>query len=211
MCAFGAHRFNLSHHSVIDLRPNSVLGLTDLSVRNLPEGLHLDARLPSFGIRVGKKRRTWVAIKGKNRTKISLGHYPAISLADARKRAMAELSKPTSASELADMPSYADALAEFHALHVATLRPRSAYQLSRNLTRHFQWTKPLDQITHQDVLTALDGIEARGQRSHALKDTRTFFNWCVPQLVHSTVSQIVTLHRHQEICSEAARPGPGRR
>src|SRR5271156_6264823 len=116
MCAFGARRFNLSHHSVINLRANSVPGLTDLSVRSLPEGLHLDARLPSFGIRVGKKRRTWIVIKGKNRTKISLGHYPAMSLADARKRATVELAKPASASELADMPSYADALAEFHRL-----------------------------------------------------------------------------------------------
>ena len=186
MYAFGAHRFNSSHHSLIELRANSVPGLTDLSVRSLPEGLHLDARLASFGIRVGKKRRTWIVIKGKNRTKISLGHYPAMSLADARKRAMVELSKPASASELADMPSYADALAEFHTLHVANLRPRSAYQLSRNLTRHFQWTKPLDQITHQDVLTVLDGIEAPSQRSHALKDIRTFFNWCIPRYLKSS-------------------------
>jgi integrase len=163
-----------------------VPGLTDLSVRNLPEGLHLDARLPSFGIRVGKKRRTWIVIKGNNRTKISLGHYPAMSLADARKRAMAELSKPPSSSEAANMPSYPEALAEFHATHVADLRPRSAYQLSRNLTRHFKWTKPLDQITHQDVLTALDGIEARSQRAHALKDIRTFFNWSIPRYLKSS-------------------------
>jgi integrase len=186
MCAFGAHRFSASHHSVIELRANSVPGLTDLSVRNLPEGLHLDARLPSFGIRVGKKRRTWIVIKGKNRTKISLGHYPAMSLADARKRAMVELSKPPSASEAANMPSYPEALAEFHTLHVANLRPRSAYQLSRNLTRHFLWTKSLDQITHQDVLNVLDAIEGRSQRAHALKDIRTFFNWCVPRYLKSS-------------------------
>ena len=155
--------------------------LTDLSVRNLPEGLHLDARLPSFGVRVGKKRRTWIVIQGKNRTKISLGHYPAMALADARRRAMVELSKSRSTSEPANVPSYPKALAEFHASHVANLRPRSAYQLSRNLARHFQWTKPLDRITHQDVLTVLDGIEAPSQRAHALKDIRTFFNWCIPR------------------------------
>jgi integrase len=178
---FVAHRGSASHRSAIELRANSVPGLTDITVRTLPEGLHLDARLPSFGIRVGKRRRTWIVIKGKNRTKISLGHYPAMSLADARKRAMAELSTSASPSETAIMPSYAEALAEFHATHVADLRPRSAYQLSRNLSRHFQWTKPLDQITHQDVLTALNGIEARSQRAHALKDIRTFFNWCIPR------------------------------
>jgi integrase len=164
-----------------------VPGLTDITVRTLPEGLHFDARLPSFGIRVGKRRRTWIVVKGKNRTKVSLGHYPAMSLADARKRAMAELSRSASPSEeTAIMPSYGEALAAFHAIHVADLRPRSAYQLSRNLTRHFQWTKPLDQITHQDVLTALDGIEARSQRAHALKDIRTFFNWCIPRYLKAS-------------------------
>jgi integrase len=183
---FVAHRGSASHRSAIELRANSVPGLTDITVRTLPEGLHLDARLPSFGIRVGKRRRTWIVIKGKNRTKISLGHYPAMSLADARKRAMAELSTSASPSETAIMPSYAEALAEFHATHVADLRPRSAYQLSRNLSRHFQWTKPLDQITHQDVLTALNGIEARSQRAHALKDIRTFFNWCIPRYLKAS-------------------------
>ena len=98
MCTFGAHRFSASHHSAIELRANSVPGLTDITVRTLTEGLHLDARLPSFGIRVGKRRRTWIVIKGKNRTKISLGHYPAMSLADARKQAMVELSKSPSPS-----------------------------------------------------------------------------------------------------------------
>jgi integrase len=186
MCAFGAQRFNTPHRSVIDLRANSVPGLTDLSVRNLPEGLHLDARLPSFGIRVGKRRKTWIVIKGKNRTKVSLGQYPAMSLADARRRAMAELSKAPLAYETAVMPSYPKALAEFHTTHVTGLRPRSAYQLSRNLTRHFQWTKPIDQITHHDVLTALEVIEARSQRAHALKDIRTFFNWCIPRYLKSS-------------------------
>jgi integrase len=117
---------------------------------------------------------------------MSLGHYPAMSLTDARKRAMAELSKSSLSSETAIMPTYAEALAEFHGIHVADLRPRSAYQISRNLTRHFQWTKPLDQITHQDVLTVLDGIEARSQRAHALKDIRTFFNWCIPRHLKSS-------------------------
>jgi integrase len=186
ICAFGAQRFNTPHRSVIDSRANSVPGLTDLGIRNLPEGLHLDARLPSFGIRVGKRRKTWIVIKGKNRTKVSLGQYPAMSLADARRRAMAELSKAPLAYERAVMPSYPKALAEFHTTHVTGLRPRSAYQLSRNLTRHFQWTKPIDQITHHDVLTALEAIEARSQRAHALKDIRTFFNWCIPRYLKSS-------------------------
>jgi integrase len=99
---------------------------------------------------------------------------------------MAELSKAPLAHETAVMPSYSKALAEFHTTHVTGLRPRSAYQLSRNLTRHFQWTKPIDQITHHGVLTALEAIEARSQRAHALKDIRTFFNWCIPRYLKSS-------------------------
>ena len=186
MCVFVAHRCSASHHSAVELRANSVPGLTDITVRTLPEGLHLDARLPSFEIRVGKRRKTWIVIEGKTRTKVSLGQYPAMSLADARKRTMAELSKAPSAYDAVAMPSYPKALAKFHTTHVAGLRPRSAYQISRNLTRHFEWTKPIDQITHHDVLIALAAIEARSQRAHALKDIRTFFNWCIPRYLKSS-------------------------
>jgi integrase len=170
--------------SVTHLRAKSVPNLTDLTIRTLPEGLHFDARLTSFGIRVGKSRRTWIVIRGKNRTKVSLGHYPAVSLADARKRALAALAA-TSTDQI-DSPGFPTALKEFEEKHVPHLRPRSAYQLKRNLKRHFDWAKPVDQITHHDVAEALDAIKAPSQRAHALKDIRTFFNWCIPRYLKSS-------------------------
>ena len=54
--------------------------LTDLLVRSLEPGLHFDSKVPAFGIRVGKSRKTWVVVKGRNRTKVSLGHYPELSM-----------------------------------------------------------------------------------------------------------------------------------
>ncbi|MGP7983873.1 tyrosine-type recombinase/integrase [Rhodoblastus sp.] len=158
--------------------------LTDLTIRTLPVGLHLDTRLTSFGIRVGKNRKTWIVIRGTNRTKVSLGHYPAISLADARKRALAALAA-TETDQIAP-PTFPVALKEFEEKHAAHLRPRSAYQLKRNLTRHFAWTKPVDQIMHHDVAEALDAIKAPSQRAHALKDISTFFNWCIPRYLKSS-------------------------
>ena len=158
--------------------------LTDLTIRTLPKGLHLDTRLASFGIRVGKNRKTWIVIRGKNRTKVSLGHYPAISLADARKRALAALAA-TDTDQIASL-TFPVALKEFEEKHTAHLRPRSAYQLKRNLTRHFAWTKSVDQITHHEVAEALDAIKAPSQRAHALKDIRTFFNWCIPRYLKSS-------------------------
>ena len=68
--------------------------LTDMTVRKLPAGLHFDAKLPSFGIRVGTRSRTWIVIKGPNRTKVSLGSYPEVTLQEARKKAMAAFVAP---------------------------------------------------------------------------------------------------------------------
>ena len=83
-----------SYEALVRSPEIAVPALTDLTVKNLPPGLHFDARLTSFGIRVGKTKKTWVVIKGKNRTKVSLGHYPALSLHDARRRALIALASP---------------------------------------------------------------------------------------------------------------------
>jgi Arm DNA-binding domain len=61
--------------------------LTDLSVRSLPPGKYFDLTTPAFGIRVGKNRRTWIVMRGHDRQLIRIGHYPSVSLQDARTEA----------------------------------------------------------------------------------------------------------------------------
>lgn len=148
---------------------------TDLSVQKLPEGLHFDGKLPSFGIRVGKQRKTWLVIKGQNRTKVRLGHYPSMTLQEARRRALLSLGSP-----LQDRPtiSFPDAIDTF--LKLPRWRPASRRVLQSSL-RHFSWKRNVDKITHEDVAEALDAIEGKSAQAHALKDIRTFFNWCVPR------------------------------
>src|SRR5208282_602459 len=80
---------------------------TDIGLRALPEGIYFDKRTPAFGIRVGKKRKTWVVLKEPNRTKLRIGHYPDLSLADARRRAMVAIGTPTESR--AKAPSFPDA------------------------------------------------------------------------------------------------------
>lgn len=53
-----------------------------------PEGIYFDEKTPAFGMRVGKNRKTWIVLKEPNRTKLRLGHYPDLSLAEARKKAL---------------------------------------------------------------------------------------------------------------------------
>jgi hypothetical protein len=154
---------------------------TDLTVRSLKAGIYFDDSTPSFGIRVGKTRRTWLILKGANRTKVRLGFYPDVSLADARRKALVALGSP---HHPVAAPAFPAALDEF--LAQERWKPRTKYEISRSLHRHFAWTKPVDKITHRDILAVIDGIKAKSEAAHALKDIRTFFNWCVPRyLPHS--------------------------
>jgi len=108
------------------------VNLTDLAVRSLPPGYHFDAKLPSFGIWIGKNRKTWLVVRGASRTKVTLGHYPALSLADARKKAFAafgaQQAKPIT-------PTFPKALELFLANRSKTLRPGSLKQLSWDLKK----------------------------------------------------------------------------
>lgn len=110
--------------------------LTDISVQKLQPGLHFDEKVKNFAIRVGKNRRTWIVVKGENRTKITLGHYPAMSLSEARKRAMLALATPTQEKVRISFP---DAVQEF--LGLSRWRFHSKRVLTSSL-KHFKWTKP---------------------------------------------------------------------
>ena len=66
----------------------SQMRLTELSIKALkpcdPHQTFYDQSLPGFGVRVGKRRKTFIAMKGRERTRISLGHFPETTLAEAR-------------------------------------------------------------------------------------------------------------------------------
>lgn len=151
------------------------LQLTDLAVQKLGPGLYFDTKTPAFGLRVGANRKTWLVVKGERRAKVRLGHYPAMTLSEARKRALVVLGSP-----LAERPtiSFPEALEAFLAL--PRWRPGSKRVLQSSL-RNFSWKRNVDKISQEDVIEALEAIKAPSARAHALKDIRTFFNWCVPR------------------------------
>lgn len=157
-----------------------MLNFTDLSIQKLTPGYHWDLKVTGFGIRVGKNRKTWLIVKGKNRTKVTIGHYPDLSLADARKKALVALGTPLALK--ADI-SFTEAKEAY--LGQNKWRPRSKKVLESSL-RHFTWNRPLDRITHEDVAAALDAIKSPSARAHALKDIRSLFNWCVPRYLASS-------------------------
>ncbi len=70
----------------------AVPNITDLFLKGAKEGLYWDGGLPGFGVRIGKKRKTFLVLIASGRRK-SIGHYPLLSLAEARKTARGMLAE----------------------------------------------------------------------------------------------------------------------
>lgn len=159
----------------------STIHFTDITLRSLKQGNFYDDKTPGFGIRIGKHRKTWHVVKQPSRTKVTIGYYPDLSLADARKRALVSLGSP---SNLVSAPPFPEARDEY--LEQGDWCERSTYEATRLLNRYFLWTKTLDKITHKDVQDAIKAIAARSEAGHAFKDIRAFFNWCVPRYLKAS-------------------------
>ncbi|MBF9061382.1 integrase arm-type DNA-binding domain-containing protein, partial [Rhodobacterales bacterium HKCCSP123] len=68
------------------------LRLTDLVVKKLPltdgeQVTYWDESTPNFGIRCARRSKSYVVLLGEKRQRKTLGRYPDLSLADARKHA----------------------------------------------------------------------------------------------------------------------------
>jgi integrase len=162
----------------------SVLKLSDLIVANLPPSnppkLYIDASTPGFGIRVGKNRKTFVAIVGTNtRRKVTLGQYPAVSLKTARHKAQAALLDQTP-------PPVAVSLREAFTTYLETYikpnyRTRSAQSVGHMYARHLEpyagvKTSALTSAHFSKLFDSLSSTPS--EANHLFGVLRTFFAWC---------------------------------
>lgn len=190
--------------------------LTDALVRNAkvpapaPDGRTAqvdlwDQGLPGFGLRLSSSgKKSWVvAVRlpgSKNPTRMALGSYPAMSLAEARQKARdakvaatqhqdpREAEKKEKAARVeASRNTFAVLVDEFLEKYVARKGLRAS--TARDYRQILQgddvaaWSKrPLANISKRDVLGVLDRIALRGspvQANHFLVYSRRFFGWCV--------------------------------
>lgn len=179
--------------------------LTDVFLRKMrpPEQAQIDIwdrSIPGFGVRCSRKgTKTFVLVyrvRGKWR-RMSLGRYPTVKLADARKRADAALREisagrdPQAAkgtTRTAPPGSFGATVESFIADYCKQQnRASTAAETERVLRSVFMplWEKhSLHDIAKPDVLDVLRGIMERGTPSaarHAFATIRKFFNWCVEQ------------------------------
>lgn len=165
----------------------SKIALTDVSIRNLkhsPKQVdYWDASLPNFGIRVGPKRKTFIVMSA-DRTRLKLGTYPDMGLADARKAARERLAERTLGVERPPSPSFEEALQQFLTVYSPqNHRPSTARENKRILERHFLpklKKKEVGEIKPVEVSRILDSMASTpSEAEHAYRVVRTFFNYCV--------------------------------
>ncbi|MDP2620298.1 MAG: integrase arm-type DNA-binding domain-containing protein [Hyphomicrobiales bacterium] len=153
-----------------------------------------DTLFPALAIRVSYSgARTWVLHKriGGKLKRLTLGRYPALSLAGARRKARewteyAQRGRdPAAEAAERDAATYSAAVERFLDGQANWLRPRTLEEYKRVLQGAgvAAWgAKPLGRIARADVVALLDKIDQRGHRSavnHTFSYLRIFFNWCV--------------------------------
>lgn len=149
--------------------------LTDVVVSRLTaRGTYFDTNLPAFGVRVGKNRKTWIVVRGRERIKTRLGHYPTMSLKDAREAARKMLLEPL----LPKTKTLGEAYAEFKTF-IADLKPRTQADYKRIMDKYFLPIKSrkLPELSYDDIMKQMPS--APSEKAHTLAVARIFFRWCV--------------------------------
>ena len=165
--------------------------LSDAAIRAakpLPERYTLwDGTLKGFGLRVfpgGAK--TFIVLIGSGRRQ-SIGHYgpqrPGITLSEAREQARNILAEKQLGKVRPKHHAYDDAKDAFLKECETRLRPLTVKLYRRHLTTHFPFErKSIGDITPREIVSRLNRLNDRpGEKEHAYRIGRTFFEWCVKQ------------------------------
>jgi integrase len=159
------------------------LRLTEISVRALKGEdryeTYWDTTTPAFGVRVGKRSKTWTVMRGKTRERITIGRFPDVSVAEARTEAKRLLSAAPESKSVS--MTFAKARDEFLEEHYRSAAPRTKYNTTRLLVRHFKKieNEQLADIDDGDISAALDKLKATpSEQLHAYRAVRCFLRWC---------------------------------
>lgn len=138
---------------------------------------------PGFGLRVsfgGTKSFVYVYRQYGQKRRTLLGHYPALTLAQAREKASRLRARIALNEKEPNRTTFFEALELYRATHLKTMRARVRVEQDRILTKYWQahHDQRLSSLDKSAIAKVLDGmsdtpIMARNARS-AL---RTFMNW----------------------------------
>jgi integrase len=152
--------------------------LTEISVRALKGSdtyvTYFDDTLPGFGVRVGKRSRTFVVLRGKKRERVSIGKWPDLTVGEARaeaKRLLIEEPRPRQTSVIFETAR--DAFLDHYE------NQNTRYIVECTFKKHCARLHGsyLANITTEDIESCLDGIRAPSARLHAFRYLRAMFRF----------------------------------
>lgn len=162
---------------------------------------YFDKNLPGFALRVSYSgTKSWVLmtrVRGKL-TRLTLGEWPSLTLADAHQAAREAKHQAQGGADprevrrqrrqdaqQAEKLTFAGMTDDFLARYAKPkLRARTVEEYTRILKGHrtLSWhDRPVSSITRRDVIELLDCLESEGKHATArlaLAYLRKFFNWC---------------------------------
>ncbi len=157
--------------------------LTDLSVRAIKGSdkyvTYWDDATPGFGIRVGKRSKTWTVMRGRARERVTIGRYPDVSLSEARTEAKRLLSTAPAAKHTSK--TWAQARDEFQIENYKDSRSSWPGIVKLFFAKHLKELdhRQLADITDSDIKRVLDKLAATpSTQLHTYRVSRTFLKWC---------------------------------
>jgi integrase len=124
--------------------------------------------------------KTFGVVVGPTRRRVTIGRYPVMPLAAARKRAREVLLQAALNPHKGPSISFDECLRRYLNLRQTELRASTFIEHSRLLDGHFSFGDQLiEDISTTDVANALDRITRPSQKAHAYTALKTFFNWCL--------------------------------
>jgi integrase len=165
--------------------------LTDIVVKNIQPApgkrfTLWDAKLPSFGLRVSARTKTWtVMVDRQARRRITIGRYPVMGLQAARAEARRLMNaEATTRSQPGITPiTFSAALEKFIELHLSKNRRSTAIERERVLRKYCEkrWrTRLLSDIPRSDVIAILDGLHKTPiMANNTFGIIRLFFRWAL--------------------------------
>lgn len=161
--------------------------LTDITVRSLKppdrgQATYWDDSMPGFGCRISQGgTKSFVLMHGVNRQLTTIGRYPTLSLAEARRGAKRLLAERTLGKNQLPTISFSDARDRFLSDCAQKNSPRTVYDYTRLLERHFRLGNvPLSEITTEDIMRRVNKLsETPSEQNHAFVAVRAFFRWAV--------------------------------
>lgn len=176
--------------------------LTDIQIKNLKapatgQKTHFDDALRGFGVRVSQGgSKSFVVMYGPARKLKTLGRYPDLSLADARKeakRVQVEALAESAAPPRHQPVPFEDARTRFLADSKNRNKERTWLGYQRLLTRHFAFKENVGELRRADIMDAIEALAATpSEQQHAFVAIRVMMNWCVKRgfIDHSPVPPV---------------------